>query len=123
MSDIVVKLDSFVEPFQFGDVRISLFRQLLIQTQILAARYRIGDGTGVAGITPATSCVQDSNQALFIAMEQVKRQVYERPQIIEWIQQNPDAPELERINRFAALGQTLTDMLTPLWGRAPRLAK
>lgn len=113
MSDIVVKLDSFVEPFQFGDVRISLFRQLLIQTQILAARYRIGDGTGVAGITPATSCVQDSNQALFIAMEQVKRQVYERPQIIEWIQQNPDAPELERINRFAALGQTLTDMLTP----------
>jgi predicted Abi (CAAX) family protease len=113
VSDIVVKLDSFVEPFEFGDTSISLFRQLLIQTQILAARYRTGDGTGVAGITPATSCVQDSNQALFIAMEQVKRQVYEHPQIIEWIQQNPDAPELERINRFAALGQALTDMLTP----------
>lgn len=113
LSDIVVKLDSFVEPFKFGDVNISLFRELLIQTQILAARYRTGDGTGVAGITPATSCVQDSNQALFIAMEQVKRQVYDHPQIIEWIQQNPDAPELERINRFAALGQALTDMLTP----------
>jgi predicted Abi (CAAX) family protease len=113
LSDIVVKLDSFVEPFNFGEVNISLFRQLLIQTQILAARYRTGDGTGVAGITPATSCVQDSNQALFIAMQQVKRQVQEHPKIVQWIQQNPDAPELERINRFVALANALTEMLTP----------
>ena len=113
ISDVVVKLDSFVEPFEFGDVNISLFRQLLIQTQILAARYRTGDGTGVAGVTPATSCVQDSNQALFIAIEQVKRQIQEHPQIVEWIQQNPDAPEIDRIERFVALGTALEEMLTP----------
>ena len=113
ISDVVVKLDSFVEPFEFGAVNISLFRQLLIQTQILAARYRTGDGTGVAGVTPATSCVQDSNQALFIAIEQVKRQIQEHPQIVEWIQQNPDAPEIDRIERFVALGTALEEMLTP----------
>ena len=113
ISDVVIKLDSFVEPFELGDVNISLFRQLLIQTQILAARYRTGDGTGVAGVTPATSCVQDSNQALFIAIEQVKRQLQEHPQIVEWIRQHPDAPEIDRINRFVALGAALEEMLTP----------
>jgi predicted Abi (CAAX) family protease len=59
VSDVVIKLDAFIEPFQFGDTRISLFRELLIQAQVLAARYRTGDGTGVAAVTPATSCVQD----------------------------------------------------------------
>ncbi len=113
ISDVVVKLDSFVEPFEFGDVNISLFRELLIQTQILAARYRTGDGTGVAGVTPATSCVQDSNQALFIAIEQVRRQINENPQVVEWIQQHPDSPIVERAERFAELGNALADMLTP----------
>jgi predicted Abi (CAAX) family protease len=113
VSDVVVKLDSFIEPFKFGDHSISLFRQLLIQTQVLAARYRTGDGTGVAGISPATSCVQDSNQALFIAMEQVKREFQENPQIIEWVRQNPDHPEVERFERFVALGTALANMLTP----------
>jgi hypothetical protein len=79
-------------------VNISLFRQLLIQTQMLAARYRTGDGTGVAGVTPATSCVQDSNQALFIAIQQVKRQIEPNPQMAEWIQQNPDSPEAIGLN-------------------------
>lgn len=113
ISDVVVKLDSFIEPFEFGDVNISLFRELLIQTQVLAARYRTGDGTGVAGVTPATSCVQDSNQALFIAIEQVKRKIEQNPQVVEWVQQHPDSPEIDRIQRFGDLGQALVDMLSP----------
>jgi predicted Abi (CAAX) family protease len=113
ISDVIVKLDSFVEPFEFGDVTISLFRELLIQTQILAARYRTGDGTGVGGVTPATSWVQDSNQALFIAMKQVEQQIQDNPQIVEWLKQNPYAPEIERIERFVALGKALEEMLTP----------
>jgi predicted Abi (CAAX) family protease len=113
ISDVVVKLDSFIAPFEFGDTRISLFRELLIQTQILAARYRTGDGTGVAGVTPATSCVQDSNQALFIAMKQIERQIRENPAIVEWVKNNPDSPEAERARRFVDLGQQLEEMLVP----------
>lgn len=113
VSDVVIKLDSFITPFQFGDTNISLFRELLIQTQVMAARYRTGDGTGVAGVTPATSCVQDSNQALFIAMQQVRRQIENDPAVVEWVQQNPDSPEAVRARQFVALASDLEALLTP----------
>ncbi|MBD2112958.1 MULTISPECIES: CPBP family glutamic-type intramembrane protease [Cyanophyceae] len=113
VSDVVVKLDAFIAPFQFGDMRISLFRELLLQLQVIAARYRVGDGTGVAPVTPATSCVQDSNQALFIAIQQIRRQIDSQPEIAAWVQQNPDSPEVERSRRFAALGNDLETMLVP----------
>ncbi|MEO1001742.1 MAG: CPBP family glutamic-type intramembrane protease [Cyanobacteria bacterium J06638_7] len=47
---------------------------IALQTEILAARYRSGDGTGVALVTPATSCVQDSSQALWIALQQLRQE-------------------------------------------------
>lgn len=45
-----------------------------LQAEILSARYRSGDGAGVALVTPSTSCVQDSSQALWIAMQQLRMQ-------------------------------------------------
>jgi predicted Abi (CAAX) family protease len=113
ISDVVVKLDAFIQPFQFGDTQISLFEELLIQTQVIAARYRTGDGTGVAGVTPATSCVQDSNQALFIAIQQIRRRIENNPDIVAWLRQNPDSPEVGRALQFANLGRALEDMLVP----------
>ncbi|WP_052049926.1 type II CAAX prenyl endopeptidase Rce1 family protein [Leptolyngbya sp. KIOST-1] len=113
ISDVVVKLDSFIRPFEFGDTRISLFEELLKQTQVIAARYRTGDGTGVAGVTPATSCVQDSNQALFIAIQQIRRRIENNPDIVAWLRQNPDSHEVVRAIQFVALGRALEDMLVP----------
>lgn len=113
LSDIVVKLDSFITPFQFGDVTVSLFRELLIQTQVMMARYRTGDGTGFSGVTPATSCVQDSNQALFIAMAEIRRQIEQNPQIVDWVRQNPNSPVARRALEFVALGEDLEALLTP----------
>ncbi|MEO1070424.1 MAG: CPBP family glutamic-type intramembrane protease, partial [Cyanobacteria bacterium J06638_6] len=113
VSDVVVKLDSFTRPFQFGETRVSLFGELLSQAQILAARYRTGDGTGVAAITPASSCVQDSNQALYIAIEQIKQQIDNNPDIVQWLKDNPDSPEVGRIRQFGAVGEALEEMLTP----------
>ena len=43
---------------------------LALQAEVLMARYRSGDGGGLATVTPATSCVQDSSQALWIALQQ-----------------------------------------------------
>jgi predicted Abi (CAAX) family protease len=45
-----------------------------LQAELIAARYRSGDGTGVALVTPATSCVQDSAQALWIAIRQLRQE-------------------------------------------------
>jgi predicted Abi (CAAX) family protease len=51
-----------------------LLDALALQAEILSARYRTGDGTGVALVTPATSCVQDSSQALWIALDGLRQQ-------------------------------------------------
>jgi predicted Abi (CAAX) family protease len=57
-------------PFADGLVpaSASALRQLALQSEVLMARYRSGDGSGVAAVTAATSCVQDSSQALFLAL-------------------------------------------------------
>jgi predicted Abi (CAAX) family protease len=62
----------------FSDVLVPIGGEVLdaiaLQSEILAARYRSGDGTGVALVTPSTSCVQDSGQALWIAIRQLREQ-------------------------------------------------
>lgn len=113
VSDVVVKLDAFIRPFEFEGRRFSLFRELLVQTQIMAARYRTGDGTGIASVTPAVSCVQDSNQALFIAIQQVRRQLEEEPAVRQWLAENSTHPEAVRARQFIRLGIALENMLTP----------
>jgi predicted Abi (CAAX) family protease len=113
LSDIVVKLDYFIEDLQLGDTTLSLFRELLIQAQIIAARYRTGDGAGVTAISPATSCMQDSNQALFIAIEQIRLQAQQDPNIQSYIEANPNDPDVQKVEQFAALATDLRQSLAP----------
>ncbi|WP_413160320.1 type II CAAX prenyl endopeptidase Rce1 family protein [Capilliphycus salinus ALCB114379] len=114
VSDVLVKLDTLTEDYQFGTVRFSPFRQLLAELSLVAARYRIGDGTGSALISAATSCVQDSNQALYKALRQFQRQVENNPEAMAWMKANPDAPETQRFQRLVRLGLDLYNELTPL---------
>ena len=119
----------------FSDALIPLGPQVLdaiaLQAELLAARYRSGDGQGVALVTAATSCVQDSAQALWIALRQLQHQG-PRPQLSgsqEAVLQNaasqqalsqqltsqqlapqPSAAEAERLRR---LGLALDHLLTP----------
>lgn len=113
VSDVVVKLDAFIQPLTLGPTTLSLFRELLIQSQVISARYRTGDGTGLAAVTPATSCVQDANQALFIAIEQIKRQAAADPTTAAWVQQHPDDPAVQQLDQFIRLGRALTQTLVP----------
>lgn len=112
-SDIVVKLDYFIEDLRLGETTLSLFKELLIQAQVIAARYRTGDGTGVSTVTPATSCVQDSNQALFIAMQQLRFKAQNDPDLDAYIDANPDDPEVQKVEQFKALAEDLQRALTP----------
>ncbi|MFM9103008.1 MAG: type II CAAX prenyl endopeptidase Rce1 family protein, partial [Cyanobium sp.] len=104
----------------FSDLLIPVGGELLdaiaLQAEILAARYRSGDGEGVALVTPATSCVQDSSQALWIALQQLRRQG-ERGAL--------PAGERQRLER---LNRALSHLLTPFgrvrgdWAHNSRLA-
>ncbi len=112
LSDVLIKLDIFTD-LTLGDRRLSLLDELLRQTQIIAARYRTGDGTGLSSVTPATSCVQDSNQALYIAIQQIQRQVLSDPSLVTWLADHPRDPETLKFQHLAALGKTLDRVLSP----------
>ncbi|MBD1911823.1 MULTISPECIES: CPBP family intramembrane metalloprotease domain-containing protein [unclassified Leptolyngbya] len=115
VSDIVIKLDALARPFKFGDqeVPVSILRELMLQTQVIAARYRTGDGTGLAAVTPATSCVQDSSQALYIALSRLQQEILKRPDVLNWIKNHPQDPETRRFQRVVELGKVLNDLLVP----------
>ncbi|MFM7361261.1 MAG: type II CAAX prenyl endopeptidase Rce1 family protein [Cyanobium sp.] len=89
----------------FADVLVPLGAEALdaiaLQTEIMAARYRSGDGAGVALVTASTSCVQDSSQALWIALQQLRQRGDHGAMAPE------DRESLQR------LGRALDHLLTP----------
>ena len=98
---------------QVGGVHLSPLQALLDHTRVMTARYRTGDGTGLAAVTPATSCVQDSSQALYLAIAQIKQQVSSQPDIFAWLQAHPQAPEAQKFEQLVALGHALEALLVP----------
>jgi predicted Abi (CAAX) family protease len=114
VSDVLVKLD-LVEDYDFGgNLLISPLQEFSRQLQVVAARYRIGDGSGTAVVTPATSCVQDSNQALFATIQQIRKTVAESRAIQAWLKVNPQSPTAERFRRLVLFGDELERQLMPL---------
>ncbi|MDX2229199.1 MAG: CPBP family glutamic-type intramembrane protease [Leptolyngbyaceae cyanobacterium bins.349] len=112
VSDVLVKLD-VLEDYDFGGIKLSPFNELLHQLHIITARYRTGDGTGAANVTAATSCVQDSNQALFATIQQIRHTVASSPEIQQWWSTHPTDPTVKRLERLMALGDDLEQQLTP----------
>lgn len=113
VADVLVKLD-VVDDYQFGDDRLSPLAELSRQLQVINARYRIGDGSGSAVVTPATSCVQDSNQALFATVQQLRHQVAHNAAIQSWLAANPNSPTTLRFQRLIKLGDEVERQLMPL---------
>ncbi len=87
ISDVLVRTDPL------------LLQELALQAEVLMARYRSGDGRGVSLVTPAISCVQDSSQALWIAIDQLR--------------QRRRALDGRDLPRLASLAQALDTLLTP----------
>ncbi len=113
VSDILVKLD-VIEDYDFGGVRIAPLTEFNQQLQVINARYRTGDGSGGAVVTPATSCVQDSNQALFATIQQVRQSVATNPTIQAWLKAHPQDPTTLRYRRLIQLGDRVERQLMPL---------
>ncbi len=114
VSDIVVKLDALTQDYDFDGIRLSPLATLKQQLQIMMARYRVGDGTGIALVTPARSCVQDSNQALYRAIQQVEEEVKGNKEIQNWLQRHPHDLQTKRFEQLVELGRLLEEKLVPL---------
>ncbi|MEH2295901.1 CPBP family glutamic-type intramembrane protease [Nostoc sp.] len=114
VSDILIKFDPVTQDYDFDGVKLSPLEQFQQQLQVTMARYRVGDGTGGAMVSPATSCVQDSSQALYATILAIKNQVATTPQIQTWIRANPNHPQALRFQQLVELGESLEQQLAPL---------
>ena len=111
-SNVLLKLD-VLQDYNFGGIPLSPLTELQRQLEIMMARYRTGDGTGNSSVTPAASCVQDSNQALYITIETLKEQIKRNAAIVDWLNNHPDDPQTQRFQKLVQLGDRLYQVLTP----------
>jgi predicted Abi (CAAX) family protease len=114
VSDILIKFDPVTQDYDFDGIRLSPLEEFQQQLQLTMARYRVGDGTGGAMVSPSTSCVQDSSQALYAAIMAIKNQVAKTPQIKTWVRTNPNHPQTLRFQQLVELGKSLEQQLAPL---------
>ena len=108
----IVKLD-VLSDFTIANQTLSFGRKLLESIEIMMARYRTGDGTGVSSVTPSTSCVQDSSQALYIAMQKLRQQVISSPELMNWLKENPSQIENSLFGQLKQLLQNFNKILVP----------
>ncbi len=126
--DIICKLDCVCYDYNFDDIQLSPLDELNQQFDIMMARYRSGDGTGVSLVTPATSCVQDSSQAIYATIKKITAEIESNPQIQDWLKANPTDAQTKRFHELVALGQSLEKVLIPLsivrsdWRKNAKLA-
>ncbi|CAB9499423.1 Abortive infection protein [Seminavis robusta] len=117
ISDIVVKMELLSNLYSFddiGNITICPLDEMIRELNEMGARYRTGDGDGSALVSTAHSCVQDSSQALFAALQETYRKLQGNPKIQQWIQANPSHPQAKDLAKLSLLHQNLDDYLTPL---------
>lgn len=114
ISDVLIKLDTLTADYDFGGTKLSFYNELLMQLHLVGARYRIGDGTGNSTITSATSCVQDSAQALFMTLRRFREKIERNPELVKWMVQNPTHPTTVRFRKLVKLAEDLKRQVAPM---------
>lgn len=112
ISNVIVKLD-VLQDYNFGGILLSPLTEFQRQLEIMMARYRTGDGTGNSSVSPAASCVQDSNQALYITLKTLSNQIQTNARLTDWLKNHPDDPETQRFQKLVQLGDRLEQVLAP----------
>jgi predicted Abi (CAAX) family protease len=101
-----------------GRCRIAFdpLERMLRELEIAAARYRVGDGTGAAGVAPASSVAQDAQQALLVALAQLRHEVNGDLVLSRWLREHEGDPTVGRWHELASFSEALRDLLVP-YGR------
>ena len=68
LSDSIIWHPSLMYPYSINGHTFDPMATILDELTIMAARFRTSDGFGIAKVTSTTSCVQDSSQAMYIAL-------------------------------------------------------
>lgn len=112
--DILVKFSPLTEDYDFDGLTFSPLNYVMNELEIMAARYRIGDGTGTTFVSAINSCVQDSSQAFYTALRRMMAEMELNPLIIKWLKEHPDHEQTQRFILLVDLVKNLNRYLTPI---------
>ncbi|HSM83192.1 MAG TPA: CAAX protease [Nodosilinea sp.] len=113
VSDILIKLPAYTQPFSFSGHKWSALDDLRIELELMTARYRTGDGTGVTYVGPANNCAQDSNQAMYASATHLEAAVRaHRATLKAWEANNPD--QAQQFQQLLKLRRAIQRQLLPL---------
>ncbi|HZG37479.1 MAG TPA: CAAX protease [Nodosilinea sp.] len=112
VSDILIKLPAYTQPFDFDGQPWSALDDLRLELELMTARYRTGDGTGVTYVGPANNCAQDSNQAMYASAAHLEAAVMAHwASLKAWEDQNPD--QAQQFQQLLNLRRNLQQGLLP----------
>jgi predicted Abi (CAAX) family protease len=114
IADVIVKFDPVTQDYNFDGIELSPLNEFSFELQKMMARYRIGDGTGAATVSPVTSCVQDANQALYLTIKRITQKIKTNPKIQAWLDRHPNHSQTQRFHKLVKLGEDLEKNLVPL---------
>ena len=119
IADILVRFPPLTASYDVQGHERSLLRDFERQLAAMTARYRLGDGTGATFVGPANNCSQDSNQALFAAIQGLQRELRQLDQraLRDWQQQDP--AQAQRLRQLLRLERELRRALLPFAGLRP----
>ncbi len=99
ISDAVIWNPSLSTPYMIGGKTIDPIAGILVELDVMAARFRSADGGGVAKVTSTKSCVQDSNQAAYISLAKFLDRLDNSPEMKSGVA-NLDAPNAKRLQNL-----------------------
>jgi predicted Abi (CAAX) family protease len=112
VSDVLIKLPAYTDPFDFNGVTWAALDDLRHQLELMTARYRTGDGTGVTYVGPANNCAQDSNQALYASAAHLEAAVHaSRRHLKSWEANHPD--QAQQFQQLLRLRRAIQQQLLP----------
>ncbi|MBE9200497.1 MULTISPECIES: CAAX protease [unclassified Nodularia (in: cyanobacteria)] len=113
--DLLIKHDALSGYYNLASGQLSPLDSVMLQLEVMTARYRIGDGTGGTYVGLVNNCTQDSNQALFTSLNQMQRQVRANVDYLHrWSEHHPE--QEQRFKELLQLGKKLKLELQPIGG-------
>ena len=110
ISDAVIWHPSLMYPYKMKNRTFDPTEELMHELDVMAARFRSGDGRGHADVTVYSSCSQDSMQAAYIAMAKLA-DWSDSEEAKEYRSANAGSENLIRFNTLFKLGKEFQDRI------------
>ncbi len=103
--DILIKFEGLNDLYPVDGRLYSVLDAIRDNLEQMAARYRIGDGRGATYVAAANNCAQDSSQAMYSAIVEIRELLETTTNLAAWTAQNPE--QAARLRKLQSLGQEL----------------